>query len=158
MQEQIAYLLQSLSNTPEKKKIKLAFYRVGGAIDFVDAQEIIYCEADKDTTHVFLSDGRKFTAIRNLAFYAKPLEIDFNFFRISDKQLVNLDYLRSYEHSRDYQLTLSNGIILHASRRGGQDLKQYITESYKVNQKTAMLPSKTEETGLLKNILRRLLG
>lgn len=155
-QEQIALLLQNLKNPPERRSSRIAFHRTGGAIEFVSASDIVYCEADKDTTHVFLNGGKKFTATRNLAFYARPLEIDFNFFRISDKQLVNLDYLKAYEHGKDYQLTLTNGSNLYASRRGGQELKQHIADNYGGDVKPAVAPQ--VETGLLHGILKRLLG
>ena len=153
-QEQIALFLQSLKTTPERRSNRIAFHRTGGAIEFVNVSDIVYCEADKDTTHVFLNGGRKFTATRNLAFYAKPLEIDFNFFRISDKQLANLEYLKSYEHAKDFQLTLTNGVKLYAARRGGQALKQHIADTFGNDAKTAPVV----EPGLLKGILKKLMG
>ncbi len=127
--EQIQTLLQNIKNPTERKSNRIAFHRAGGKIEFVTTDEIIYCEAEKDYTHVYLKDGKKFTAIRNLLYYSRPLEIDFNFFRISDKHLVNLDYLKLYEHSEDFQLTLTNGKVLNASRRGGQQLKEHINSS-----------------------------
>ena len=129
-QEQIALLLQNLKNPPEKRSNRIAFHRSGGAIEFVNVDDIVYCEADKDVCHVFLSGEKMFTATRGLAFYAPPLEIDFNFFRISDKQLVNLDFLKVYEHNKDYQLTLISGKMLYASRRGGQELRQYLQDNF----------------------------
>jgi len=153
-QEQIALFLQNLKNPPERRSNRIAFHRTGGAIEFVNVSDIVYCEADKDTTHVFLNGGKKFTATRNLAFYARPLEIDFNFFRISDKQLVNLDYLKSYEHAKDFQLTLTNGVKLNAARRGGQALKQHIADTFGNDAKTAP----AVEPGLLRGILKKLLG
>ncbi len=157
-QEQIKILLQNLKNPPERKSNRIAFHRAGGAIEFVGANDIIYCEADKDVTYVFLADGKKFTATRNLAFYARPLEIDFNFFRISDKQLVNLDFLKVYEHSKDYQLTLTNGKQLYASRRGGQELKQHLQDLFGGEIKPEVVASTEAETSLLRNLLKRLLG
>ena len=158
LQLQIAYLLQNLAADTEKKKIKLAFHRVGGAIDFVYAKEIVYCEADKDTTLVVLSDGRQFAATRNLSFYAKSMQLDFNFFRISDKQLVNLDFVQTYEHHKNYQLTLVNGVVLHASRRGGQDLRQYIASNYHSDNITtsagSISPKVDSLSSLIKNFLK----
>ena len=132
-------------------------YRVV-AIDFVYAKEIVYCEADKDTTLVVLSDGRQFAATRNLSFYAKSMQLDFNFFRISDKQLVNLDFVQTYEHHKNYQLTLVNGVVLHASRRGGQDLRQYIASNYHSDNITtsagSISPKVDSLSSLIKNFLK----
>lgn len=156
LKAQIEILLQNLRHPPEKRTNKVAFHRIGGVIEFVGTEEIVYCEADRDMTHVFLADGRKFTATRNLAFYARPLEIDFNFFRISDKQLVNLDFLRAYEHSKDYQLTLNNGVVLYASRRGGQELKQHFAAYYDAGSRMPDNPEKSDEAGILKQLLQKL--
>ena len=158
-QEQIQLLLQNLRNPPEKKMSRIAFHRSGGTIEFVAADDIVYCEADKDVTHIFMNDNKKFTAMRNLSFYAKPLEMDFNFFRISDKQLVNLDYLKTYSHSEEYQLTLTNGKTLYASRRGGQELKQHLNETFNTpNTEGVATIAPEAEKGILRNILKKLLG
>lgn len=157
-QEQIMLLLQNMKEPAEKKSSRIAFHRTGGKIEFVGTHEMLYCEADKDVTHVFLLDGKKFTATRNLAFYARPLEIDFNFFRISDKLLINLDFLKDYDHADNYQLTLTTGKKLHASRRGGQELKQHLNEVFGPSEEKQRAISSAVETGLLKSILKRLLG
>jgi two-component system, LytTR family, response regulator len=156
-QEQIALLLQNLRSSPERKFKRIAFHRSGGQIEFVATDDIIYCEAEKDVTHVYLNNDKQFTAMRNLAFYAKPLEIDFNFFRISDKQLVNLNFLQNYNHSKDYQLTLTNGKALNASRRGGQELRQHLNSNFQPNTEGVVISPEAEK-GVLKTLLKRVLG
>lgn len=167
-QEQIKQFLHNLTNPPEKRSNRIAFHRGGGTIDFVYVDDIVYCEADRDVTKVFLKgytqndkqeDIPSFTAMRNLASYAKPMEIDFNFFRISDKQLVNIDHVTSYRHSNDFELLLFNGRKLYASRRGGQEFKQYwnkLSISSSSNNKTEISPE--AENNILKMILKKLLG
>jgi two-component system, LytTR family, response regulator len=126
---QIQLLLQNLKNLTERRSNRIALHRAKGLIDFVQIEDIVYLEADKEVTNIYFKDGRKIVAIKSLAYYSNPLTIDFNFFRISDKQLANLDYLQSYNHSDSYQLTLTNGTTLYASRRGGQDLKQQLNST-----------------------------
>jgi two-component system LytT family response regulator len=126
---QIQLLLQNLRNPNERRSNRIALHRPKGLIEFVLVEEIIYLEADKEVTSIYFKDDKKIVATKSLAFYSNPLTLDFNFFRISDKQLVNLDYLRSYNHIEGYQLTLINGIALYASRRGGQDLKQHLNRT-----------------------------
>lgn len=168
LREQIELLLHNLTNPPERRSNRIIFHRGKGTIDFVHVDDIIYCEADKDVTKVFLkgytqNDKQKdipsFTAMRNLASYAKLLEIDFNFFRISDKQLVNLNHVSSYNHSNDFELLLLNGRTLYASRRGGQELKQHLNKvspSASLDKATEITPE--TENSILKMILKRLLG
>jgi two-component system, LytTR family, response regulator len=155
--DQINALLQNLKNPPDKRSSRIIFHRAGGGLEFVDVKDIVYCEADKDTTNVFMQNKQKFTAVRNLSYYARPLEIDFNFFRISDKYLVNLEYLKLYEHNQDYKLTLTDGGILYASRRGGQDLKQYLQDMYAPQSKPAAAPNEPDGQGIL-DLLRKLLS
>lgn len=167
-QEQIMLLLHNLTNPPERRSNRIIFHRGKGAIDSVHVDDIIYCEADKDVTKVFLKDYiqnekqedvASFTAMRSLASYAKLLEIDFNFFRISDKHLVNLNHLRTYNHRNDFELILQNGRKLYASRRGGQELNQHLN-------KVPLIPSLDKvtevspeaENNILKMILKKLLG
>lgn len=167
-QEQIMLLLHNLTNPPERRSNRIIFHRGKGTIDSVHVDDIIYCEADKDITKVFLKDYTQndkqedvpsFTAMRSLAFYAKLLETDFNFFRISDKHLVNLNHLRSYNHRNDFELLLQNGRKLYASRRGGQELNQHwnkLTQGTTSDKKIEITPE--TENNLLKMILKKLLG
>lgn len=131
-QEQIHALFVILKQLSEKQDSNMmVFHRSGGDLGFVKVQDIVYCKADKDVTRVVMKDNKlNFTAMRNLSVYAKLLEADYNFFRISDKELVNLSYLDKYSHKEDYKLLLHTGDVLYASRRGGQELKQRETEIY----------------------------
>ena len=157
--EQIALLLHNLMSPPEKKSKRIAFHRSAGQIEFVSVDDIVYCEADRDVTHIFLMNGKNFAAMRHLAQYAQPLEIDFNFFRISDKHLVNLDHVTGYNH-KDNLLTLVTGQTLSASRRGGRDLKEHFnkdTSSSSESEATILLTPEVE-TSVLKSLLKKLLG
>lgn len=167
-QEQLEQLLNNLTNPPERRSNRIAFHRIGGSLKFVNIDDIVYCEADKNTTRVFLKDYTQedkpsFTATRNLASYAKLLEIDYNFFRISDKQLVNVDRVDVYDHNKDFELSLFNGKKLYASRRGGQEFKQYwnkgknhVELNSSSNKKIEIAPDL--ENNILKMILKKLLG
>jgi two-component system LytT family response regulator len=156
---QIQLLLQNLKSTNEKQSNRIAFHRTRGAIEFVNVNDIVYCEAEKEVTNVFLKDKSHFTATKTLTSYAKLLETDFNFFRISDKTLVNLDYLKTYNHNKDFELELTTGKILNASRRGGQNLKQKVNDSFQSprEEKKNEIQS-NPELGILRNILNRFLG
>lgn len=114
---------------------RVVFHRPHGVLELVTPNDIIYCLSDGDTTKVFLKDYKQdekktdiptFVAIRNLGFYDKRLIRDFDFFRVHDSLLLNLNYLKSYSHN-DRELKLTNGKTLSAARRKGQSLKDYLT-------------------------------
>jgi CheY-like chemotaxis protein len=110
---------------------QVVFHRPNGYLELVPIDDLVYCEADGDTTKVFLKDYKQndkrediptLIAMRNIGFYAKRLLNDFNFFRVSDKIVLNLDYLRGYYHNQR-ELKLTNGRSLPAAKRGGKALK-----------------------------------
>jgi two-component system, LytTR family, response regulator len=155
---QIKLLLQNLKSPNEKQSNRIAFHRSKGAIEFVNVTDIIYCEAEKEITNIFLKDKSHFAAMKTLSYYTKLLETDFNFFRISDKCLVNLDYLKTYNHNKDYELELTTGKILYASRRGGQELKQRVNNSFHAPTEEKNKINPEIEKGLLKLLFNRLFG
>lgn len=146
--QQVALLLENLSQLNSKSR-KIAIHMPKGIIEFVPVEEILYLEADGVVTHVFLEpNGKKITAMKNLGNYGKLLINDYNFFQISNSCVVNLDYVKRYNHS-ELTLTFSNGMSVFASRRGGQDFKKYLNQKSDLNDK--ILPSKS-----FLNILKRL--
>ncbi len=155
---QIQLLLQNLKNPSEKQQNRIAFHRSRGAIEFVNVNDIVYCEAEKEVTNVFLKDEKPFKAHQTLAFYAKPLEIDYNFFRISDRLLINLDYLQSYHHGENYEIKLTTGKVLNASRRGGQELKQRVNRMFLSPEKEKVTIHSEVERGIFWTFFKRLFG
>jgi two-component system, LytTR family, response regulator len=158
-QEQIHLLLQYLMNGSEKRKPsgRMAFHRRAGNLEFVNVHDIVYCQADNGVTIIVMKDKKSnFTARHPLIEYAKLLEAEYNFFRISDKELVNLDYLRGYSHHEDCKLQLTTGEELYASRRGGKELKLRLNEPYQVpTPKTLPLPAPdTNQARALLNFMK----
>lgn len=115
---------------------RVVFHRLHGVFELVCPDDIVYCESFGDTTRVFQKgykqDEKKedvptFTAMRNIGFYAKRLIRDFDFFRVSNQLLLNLNYLKSYNHN-ERELKLTDGRSLLAARRKGRSLKDYLNE------------------------------
>lgn len=59
---------------------------------FVDPEEIVYCEADGNYSHIWLATGRKETSTLNLGSIMKSLEGD-SFLRISRSYIINMQYI-----------------------------------------------------------------
>jgi two-component system, LytTR family, response regulator len=118
-------LFMDLVRSPDNKNSKLAVHKIGGIISFVQIDQIIYLEADKEVTRFVFKNGEEVIAARNLGQYDQLLVNNHRFFSISNSLLINLDELDSYDHSEKIA-TMCNHKRLYASRRGGQDLKNYI--------------------------------
>lgn len=124
-------------NSYSKKALttKIAFHKLNGILEIVLFEDIVYCEADATVTKVFLKGYKQdernrdiptFTAMRNLGFYAPRLENEADFFRVKSDILVNLAYLKTYNHS-ERTLLLTNSRSLDASREGGKKLNNFLT-------------------------------
>jgi two-component system, LytTR family, response regulator len=139
-------LFMDLVRSPDNKNSKLAVHKIGGVISFVQIDQIVYLEADKEVTRFVFKNEEEIIAARNLGQYDQLLVNNHRFFSISNSILINLDELDSYDHSEKI-VTMSNQKRLYASRRGGQDLKNYI------NKNIRLAESKSESLiNVLKNI------
>ena len=126
-------LFMDLVRSPDNKNSKLAVHKIGGVISFVQIDQIVYLEADKEVTRFIFKNGEEVIAARNLGQYDQLLVNNHRFFSISNSLLINLDELDSYDHSEKIA-TMSNQKLLYASRRGGQDLKNYINKNISLSE------------------------
>ncbi|MCY7360427.1 MAG: LytTR family DNA-binding domain-containing protein [Rudanella sp.] len=138
-------LLMDLIRSPESRSNRLAVHQPGGLIEFIEIDQIQYLEADTVMTRFMMCDGRLMRATRNIGQYTKLLQ-QHNFFPISQSILLNLNQLKQYDHA-EKALTLINGQVLYASRRGGQDLRHYLSQT--------TTPAEPQ-SGLLRNWLGKL--
>ena len=88
----------------------------------------MYLEADGTVSYIYLQNETKLTAVRNLGHYSKLLMAEYNFFPVSNGLLVNLDFVKRYNHS-ELTVNLTNGKHLYASRRGGQDFRRFLNDN-----------------------------
>lgn len=89
--------------------------RISGTSGFelLVIEEITHLEADGGITHIYLSNGRKVTAGRNLGYYEKSLT-PCGFCRVHHRYLANLLCVKYY-HNTNRQITLTTGILLPVS-------------------------------------------
>jgi two-component system, LytTR family, response regulator len=137
-------LFMDLVRSPDNRNAKLAVHKIGGVISFVQIDQIVYLEADKEVTRFVFKNGEEIVAARNLGQYDQLLVNNHRFFSISNSLLINLEEMGSYDHSEKI-VTMTNQKRLYASRRGGQDLKSHINNTATDSSSVSML-----------NMLRRL--
>ena len=85
-------------------------------VQFVPINEIVRLEADDNMTHFWIKDGRRITASKTLKYYDNLLT-PFNFFKVHQSHLINLNYIKSYIRNEGGYLIMEDGKNVEISRR-----------------------------------------
>ena len=103
---------------------RIAIPLLRGQLEFVEIENLAYIESDETMAKIYTIEQHLIHSTKSLSYFSKLLIDDYNFFYINGSQIINLNQLKSYEHA-SREVVLKNGIHLKASKRGGQDLKNY---------------------------------
>lgn len=123
-QERIDMFLNSLNPLPDSKgKVALPTF-TGYQLEKVNS--IMFCEADQNYTKIFINRGEIILVSKPISFLEEILPKD-TFFRIHKSHLVNLNYIKSYNRTDGFQVTLDNGTILDVATRRNQDFLKALT-------------------------------
>lgn len=76
--------------------------------EIIEIGDILYCEADRAWTTIYLENKTKITCSKNLASFEKILK-NYNFFRPHRTYLINLSHLKSYVRGRGGIAVMSDG-------------------------------------------------
>mgnify|MGYP003604612726 FL=1 len=111
-------LLQNFNNLRQKNK-KITVPTIYG-FEMISTQDILYCKSDVNYTTLFLKDQKSFTVARTLKEFESVLA-QYDFFRINNSYVVNLDYIRSYNKGKGGFVKLENGVEIEVSSRRKDD-------------------------------------
>lgn len=78
------------------------------SVHVVDLDKIIRCEADRNYTSFFLSEGKKILVSRTLKDY-ETLLTGHNFLRVQQSHLVNLDFVDRYDKGNGGSVVMKDG-------------------------------------------------
>ncbi|MCF8234430.1 MAG: LytTR family DNA-binding domain-containing protein [Bacteroidales bacterium] len=98
-------------------------------VHIVGIHEIIRCEADKNYTYFFLSDGSKITISKTLNEYAKLLE-NYQFIRPHKSHLVNLQHIRTVNKQDGGSLIMRDKSVVPISFRRKEQILKKINEIF----------------------------
>lgn len=112
------YQFNKTVTSPEKQKISI---QDKGEQVFVSFDDIMYCQAEKSYTTIYLENNKSLLSSKNLGEFEKifPDEHEFQkffFCRIHHGTIVNTKYIQRYD-SKNGMLKLSNDIELKVSER-----------------------------------------
>jgi two-component system, LytTR family, response regulator len=115
-------LFQNLESIgSDKRKIVL---RTSTNYYLLNLSDIIRCQSDKNYTHFFTVDHEEIIVSKTLKEYEELLE-DFNFIRIHQSHLVNLNHIRRYDKSDGGQVVMSDNSRLPVSFRKKEELMKF---------------------------------
>lgn len=103
---------------------KLAIPSLEG-LQFIDIDDIMYCAADGNYTHVFTQDGKEHLISKTLKEIGEMLNQP-AFFRTHQSYLVNLKYISEYIRGAGGQLILQDGTSVQVARSKKEALLKMI--------------------------------
>lgn len=106
-------------------KIKIGLPSVHG-IEFMDADDIIYCQSERNYTRIYLEDGTKKLASKTLKEIGRQLPESI-FCRIHHSCIANLDKVTGYTHHDGGTLILNGVHELKISRSKKKELLDRLT-------------------------------
>jgi two-component system LytT family response regulator len=94
--ESMSALHNNIKN-PSKEAKKLIL-KSSDQIHAINVKDVVRCESDGNYTRFVLSDGRKLLATKLLKDFDEMLQ-PYNFFRVHQSHLINIDYFETYKKS-----------------------------------------------------------
>lgn len=116
---QITELLKGIETKPKK----IGLPTLNGIV-FVAVSDIIRCQADGNYTEFYLNNKQKLVVSKTLKEFEGFLT-PYNFFRVHNSNLVNLEFVKSYNKGKGGFLILEdNSTVEVSSRRKDELLKK----------------------------------
>lgn len=112
--EQFRMLIDQVQNRGNKMT-RVAVPTAEG-FELIPAEEIIYCEADDNYTHLFLKNKKRIIACRTLKEVEEQLSDFLSFIRVHHSYMVNLNEVNKYVRGEGGYLIMSDGTTVNVSR------------------------------------------
>jgi two-component system LytT family response regulator len=118
--KQINFLIQQIKDLENNSVKKVALPTFDG-LEFINLDDIIYCQSDGAYSNVHFTDGGKLYISKTLRWLEEAL-CDFHFFRVHNSFVVNLHYVRKYSKTDGGLLIMKNGDKVKVSRSKKEEL------------------------------------
>jgi len=99
-----------------KNEVKKIVLKTSDSIHLVNIQNIIRCEADNNYTHFYLNDNKKILVSNTLKEYEELLG-QYNFFRVHQSHLINLNYIAKFDKKDGGSLVMTDKSQIPVSAR-----------------------------------------
>ena len=108
--------LAELSNNLQPSQHKRIVLRTADKLHFIPVTEIMRCEADRNYTTFFLTEGKKILVSGTMREYEDILS-EQGFYRLHKSHIVNLSFIESYEKADGGTVILSDGSHIPVAMR-----------------------------------------
>ena len=95
-----------------------------GSYEYALPENILYCEGDRNYTHVHFVNRKRIFVATNLGILESRL-VTHGFKRINRSYLVNANHIVNYDR---YEITVANGGILPIARRRRVEVRMWLSE------------------------------
>jgi len=112
--EKISTLIKNISRKGEAME-KIALPSMEG-LQFINLEEIIYCESQDNYTQFFLTDGRRIMVSKTIKHFEELLDPN-TFFRVHRSNIINLKYIDKYVKGEGGYVVMKKGERIPVSRR-----------------------------------------
>jgi two-component system, LytTR family, response regulator len=134
LQQAINKLKEKFSKTEMSQKLDTLFHNLKTIKDgskkicvpvlngliFLNVNEIIRCESNINYTTLFIKDKQKILVAKTLKEFEELLS-EYNFFRVHNSHLINLDYIKSYNKGKGGSVSMTDGSEIEVSTRRKED-------------------------------------
>lgn len=112
--EKIELLIENMERKGEMLN-KIALPSMEG-LQFVNLDEIIYCESEDNYTQFFLTNGKKIMVSKTIKHFEELLD-EGKFFRVHRSNIINLEYIDRYVKGEGGYVVMKQGPRVPVSRR-----------------------------------------
>lgn len=112
--KKVDVLIHNMKNLQGNTK-KISIPTLTGLV-FLQIKDIIRCQSDVNYTTIYLQDKTKLLVAKTLKEFEELLT-EYNFFRIHNSHLVNLEYIKSYNKGKGGFVTIADGSEIEVSTR-----------------------------------------
>jgi two-component system, LytTR family, response regulator len=114
----------NLNQHSKKKRLTIP---TGNELLFLNIEDIIRCHSDINYTTIFKNDKQKIVVAKTLKEFEELLS-DQDFFRVHNSDLINLNYIKSYNKGKGGSVILTDGTELEVSTRRKDDFLKKMAE------------------------------
>jgi len=114
MSQKLDALFHNLKNIKGSSK-KICVPVLTGLI-FINVDDIVRCESNVNYTTLFTKDKQKILVAKTLKEFEELLG-EYNFFRVHNSHLINLNYIKSYNKGKGGTISLTDGSEIEVSTR-----------------------------------------
>jgi two-component system LytT family response regulator len=141
LNESINKLQEKISEKEKTKRFETLFYNISATnnkskkicvpvmngIEFISLNNIMRCESNINYTTLFMKDKQKLTVSKTLKEFEELLS-EYNFFRVHNSHLINLDYIKKYNKGHGGTVIMDDGSEIEVSVRRKDEFLRRLTD------------------------------